>query len=413
MDAGPVTARGLLRLPRRILFGRQATRAIGAAVHELGSSALICTDETIAETPTAENLLGSLDSVGVQAQVFDRCRADLPLSCVEEGRAFAQEHPFDLVIGFGGGSCIDLAKALAVLQDHPGELDRYYGEDHVERDLLPIVAVPTTAGTGSEVSPVAVISDPSYELKVGISSPKLIPSIAICDPQATLSCPPSLTAMAGIDALIHAVEAYCAPERENPWSAYPGDVFRGRDVLSRHYALQATELIAAALESAVDDGSDLAAREAMMLGSLWAGIAFAHQGTASAHALQYPIGAATGTPHGMGVGLLAPYTLAAARPAVDQDLRALAGALGVDHRPEAAIAEIERLGHAVGVPRSLSALGVARERLPDFAAQAAGIARLVRNSPRPMLVGDLLGVLEAAWLGDLDQLARSQKAERP
>ncbi len=397
--------RGLLRLPPRILFGSDSMQAIGAVAGELGSSALICTDPTIAQTSTAGQVADSLARAGVHAHTFDRCQADLPLECVEEAQAAAEELSFDLVIGLGGGSCLDLAKAIAVLSASPGPLKSVYGENRIDGSLPPLVAVPTTAGTGSEVSPVAVVSDPDHELKVGISSPKLIPAAAVCDPRATLSCPPSVTAMAGMDALVHAIEAYCSPMRDNPWSGYPGDVFRGRDVLARHYSLLATELIGANLEAAFAHGSDLKAREAMMLGSLWAGIAFAHQGTAAAHALQYPIGAATGTPHGLGVGLLAPYTLAAARPAADEDLGAIARALGVGDRPEAAIAEVQRLGRAVGIPSSLATLGVAHDQLPKLAAQALSIDRLLRNSPRQALFEDLLTVLEAAWAGDVDRLA--------
>jgi len=408
-----MTLDATLRMPRRVLFGRGALAAAGRAVGDLGRRALVCTDETILATPAGERLLASLAAAGVEARVFAETTPDVPLSCVEACVAFARREPVDFVVGFGGGSCLDLAKVVALLLSHEGEeLERFYGENQVNGPVLPVVGIPTTAGTGSEVTPVAVVSDPRRRLKVGVSSERLVPAVAICDPEATIGCPPSVTGFAGIDALVHAVEAYCAPPRHNSWDAYPGDVFRGRDPLSADYALRAAAHVGAALERAYAHGDDVDARERMLFGSLCAGIAFAHAGTAAAHALQYPIGAATHTPHGLGVGLLAPYTLQAARPHADAALAELAGALGVaggGDDAEATIAEIERLGRAVGVPASLAEIGVALETLPGYAADAAGIERLVRNSPRPVGAPELLAILRAAWSGNRFQLSEQIK----
>jgi alcohol dehydrogenase class IV len=403
---------GMLRLPRQVLFGAGALRATGPATRPLGSHAFVCTDPTIAASPAAERALASLQDAGVSVRTFAGTAPDVPLSCVEACLDQARRGPVDLVVGLGGGSCLDMAKIAALLLSHPGPIERFYGENRVPGPVLPVVAIPTTAGTGSEVTPVAVVSDPGHRLKVGVSSPLLVAALAICDPEATLGCPPSVAAFAGIDALVHAVEAHCAPARENPWDAFPGDVFRGRDILSAPFALRAVKLIGGSLERAVSDVDDIEARESMMLGSLCAGIAFAHAGTASAHALQYPIGAATGTPHGLGVGLLAPFALQAARPNADVALAEIASAFGVsdgtDDPPGAAIDEIQRLAAAVGVPGSLRALGVDADALAGYARDAAGIERLVRNSPRPMGEDDLLEILRAAWSGDRRGLTTTQ-----
>jgi len=398
----------ILRLPGEILFGRGALGAIGARVRAFGVSTLICTDPVIAASPSADRVRESLAAAGVRVTEFSGTEADLPLACVEACLEVARHARVESVVGLGGGSCIDMAKAVAMLLGDPGPVSRFYGENKLTRPVLPVVAVPTTAGTGSEVTPVAVFSDPGRSMKVGVSDPRLVPKVAICDPEATLTCPPGVTGFSGADALVHAVEAYCAPPRANPWEDVPGDVFRGRQELSRHYALVALERIGRALERAYHHGDDLDAREDMLFASLCAGIAFAHAGTACAHALQYPVGAATGTAHGLGVALLLPYTLELARPDVDDALADVGAALGgsrVGADPgESAIALIEQLTQAVGVPVSLAAIGVRHEDLARFAGEAIAIDRLVRNSPRPVTEADLLRVLEAAFAGDRARL---------
>jgi alcohol dehydrogenase len=393
-----------LRLPRRVLFGRGAISATGKAVRELGERALICTDPIIAETPIARQVRDALRAEGISVREYAGTEAELPLSCLDDCVEFASQEPVDVVIGLGGGSSLDIAKGTALLLADPGSIRRFYGENAVTAVVPPIVGIPTTAGTGSEVTPVAVFADPERALKVGVSDPHLVPELAICDPEATLTCPPSVTGFSGVDALVHAVESFCAPVRENPWSAYPGDVFRGAQSLTRHYSLIALEKIAKALERAYTNGDDIEAREEMLFASLCAGIAFGHAGCASAHALQYPVGAATHTPHGLGVALLLPFTLEIARPEADAALVAVAAALsapetGADRATDA-IDEIERITHAVGVPLSLKEIGVTPADLGPFAIDGLGVTRLVRNSPRPMTEDDFVKVLEAAFVGD-------------
>jgi alcohol dehydrogenase len=222
-----------------------------------------------------------------------------------------------------------------------------------------------------------------------------------------VSCPPALTAHTGIDALIHAVEAFTARVREPADSTvYPGDVFRGKGFFSDVLTYRAIEKIGGALERAVRDGDDVAARSDLSLGSLCAGLGFGTAGTAAIHALQYPFGAATGTPHGYGIGLLAPYVLAYVRPACVPALAEVARALGVgadddELASERAVQEIARLVDAIGIPRTLRDAGVEREQLRGFAEDAASIDRLMRNSPRPLDVDALESILEHAWAGEL------------
>lgn len=395
----------LLRLPPRILFGRGVLADAPAETRRIATRALLCTDENLAASPGFAQLVDGLAREGVTTYVYDRTPPEVPCARVLEALEATGGAPIDVVIGFGGGSSMDMAKACALVASHGGPLERFYGESAIPGPVLPVVAIPTTAGTGSEVTPVAVISDPAKRLKVGIASTYLVPAVAVCDPEVTLSCPPNVTAYSGIDALVHAVEAYLTPPRAVASNA--PDVFRGRSAFTAGFALRAVELIGHALEHVVVDSDDIESREQMLYASLNAGMAFGHAGTAGAHALQYPVGAATKTPHGLGVGLLAPYVLEYVRPAALPQLRDVADALGIDTRKladttaaDAAIDEIERLTRAVGLPGSLGEIGVAREALPQLAGEAMTIARLLRNSPRPLDLDGLTAILEAAWSGD-------------
>jgi alcohol dehydrogenase len=336
--------------------------------------------------------------------VFDGAEPDVPLSCIDRCLEAGKGRDIDLVIGLGGGSAIDVAKLAALLLRYPGPLERYYGEGAVPAGTLPVIAVPTTSGTGSEVSPVAVVTDPDRHLKVGVSSVELIPRVAICDPDLTLSCPSSVTAFSGVDALAHAVEALTSASRPRDWADHPGEVFQGRNAFTEHFAVSAIEAIGRSLERAVADGSDAAARTDMMYGSLCAGLAFGNAGTAGAHALQYPIGATTSTPHGLGVGLLLPYVLRFTQTGCAPELALVARALGVADGDEAtsatrAIDEIARISAAVGVPRTLAEIGVARAALPALARDASTVTRLLRNSARELDEAALLSILEDAWTG--------------
>jgi alcohol dehydrogenase class IV len=394
-----VSVRGILRLAPETLFGRGAIASLAPLAGSLGRHALVCTDRNIAAQPAVAAALAALAGTLESCTIFVEVEPDLPVATIERAVATAAGRAIDVVVGLGGGSCLDAAKTTALLLRHPGPLERYYGEGAVPGPVAPIVAVPTTAGTGSEVTPVAVVADPGRRLKVGVSSPHLIPRAAICDPELTLSCPPSVTAVSGIDALAHAVEAFTARARPRDWASYPGDVFQGKTTMPDLFALTAIRTIAASLERAHAHPSDLDAREQMLYGSLCAGIAFGNAGTAGAHALQYPIGALTKTPHGLGVGLLLPYVLRHVEAGCRPQLEQVGDALGVAPDAEAAIAEIARLAAAVGIPRTLAEIGIDERDLPVIAAEAAAITRLVVNSPRELDAAGLESVLRAAWHG--------------
>lgn len=397
-----------IRLPNEILFGKGQRLALPSVAKRLGQRALICTDERFAGTSIFAELVAALKAASIETLVHDRVLPDVPRDtvalCVEEARGFAP----DMVIGIGGGSCLDMAKCAALLISHGGSLADYYGEFKVPGPTIPIIAVPTTAGTGSEVTPVAVISDPDRTLKVGISSPYLIAAAAICDPELTMSCPPGLTAVAGADALTHAIEAFTAARRGSDPLLPQNHVFIGKSALTDHFALLAIKLLGRSLETACKDGSNEDARADVMMGALAAGCAFGTAGTAAAHAIQYPAGALTHTAHGLGVATMMPYVMNYNRSAATAEMAEIGQALGLDstsrtkqEMAEAAIEEIRRLFQAIGITPTLADLGLSADKLDWTAEQALGIDRLIKNNPRPFDIDAMKRLVRAAYDGDL------------
>jgi alcohol dehydrogenase len=380
----------VLRAPSQVLFGVGMAAAAGRVAAEYGR-ALVITDPVIADTPGFATVRLS-DPV-----VFSDAAVDVPREAIDAAVELGRSVEPDVIVAVGGGSVIDLAKVTALLLAHGGALEDYYAVQSVPGPVLPLIALPTTAGTGSEATPVAVITDPKTEMKVGVASPHLIPRHAICDPELTLGAPPTVTAHSGIDALSHAVEAYTAARGDAGLVLDRPQV--GKNLLSDVLALEAAGHIARNLARAVEDGSDLAARSGMLYGSLLAGIAFGNSGVSAAHALQFAVGAATHTSHGLGTGLLLPYCMAFNRPVLNGELAELGRVFGAEP-----VAFVHELGQRVGLPASLAEIGVAREDLRGMAEASAGIKRLVDNNPRPLDADALERILEAAWRGDLSGL---------
>ena len=395
---------GVIRAPRELVFGSGQRHSLGQIAAGLGRRALVVTDERLATDNEFQAMLVLLRDAGLQVQVESGTLPDVPVSsaitAAENARAFAP----DLVIGIGGGSCLDMAKCLALLLTHGMAPQDYYGENLVPGPVLPVIAIPTTAGTGSEVTPVAVLSDSARSLKVGISSPHLIPAAAICDPDLTLSCPPGLTAIAGADALTHAIEAFTAIRRPPEAGIAQQRVFVGKNAASDHFALQAIGLLWEGLETACTDGGDVSARANVMMGATYAGLAFGVAGTAAAHAIQYPVGALTHTPHGAGVACLMPYVMAWNAPAIAPELEAISRVIGVGSGPEVIPAVADLFGR-IGIPPTLRAIGLAEDRIDWVAEQSCTIARLIQNNPRPLPATDMRRLVAAAFAGDRTTLA--------
>lgn len=398
---------GAMRLPRTVVFGSGQRASLAAMAAQIGSRVLVCTDARLSSDAYFKSALVELSRVGLSVHVYDRTQPDLPLPCVDECLQDCASFGADLVIGIGGGSCMDLAKTVALLLRHGGRPQDYYGEFKVPGPIVPVIAVPTTSGTGSEVTPVAVVSDPERSLKVGIASPHLIPIAAVCDPELTLSCPPGLTAYSAGDALTHAIESYTALARTPEPCLTQQHVFVGKNALSDQFALLSISSIWKGLRRAYTNGQDLEAREYLMLGALAAGCAFGTAGTAAAHAIQYPVGGLTHTAHGAGVATLLPYVMQFNKPACEAALVRIARTLdltdagGTDESlSQKLIDEIAALLASAGIPRTLRDLGLPPEK-QDFTAESAlSITRLVKNNPRPLDLPALRKITHAAYSGD-------------
>lgn len=400
----------VLRPPPQIYFGDGVRNLVGEVTAGHGRRAAVCLDEWLVGHRLGSAILRAIEDAGVAVATtvvarpsFDGIRLRVHTAGVKAAGA-------DVVVAVGGGSTIDTAKLIAVGLTVDRPYEQMYGELRVGQTVAPVVALPTTAGTGSEVSPVAVLDDDRGETKVGISDPALIPVAALCDPHLTLTAPAGVTAQSGLDAMTHAIESYTARPRATV-DGLRREVFHGRGVLTDQFALEAVANLGTNLPAAVADGRLSAARAGCLLGSLQAGLAFAQTGTGAAHALQYPLGALTHTPHGLGVGLLMPYVMAYNSATMAERLARLGRASGLVAEGQSAGEAAQRfvmgfhaLVRSLGQPTGLGDIGVTGAHLDGLADKAAGIDRLLRNNGRPIDRTGLLQVLAAALRDRPDDL---------
>jgi len=390
----------------KLVFGNGALDQAGEIVGRLGAKRiLLVTDGVLVQSGLADCLCGILQGAGLETQVFSGGEPEPSFRAAGQCIEMAEQYGPDALLGLGGGSNMDLAKAAAIVLAHGGRLADYVGEEKVPGPVGPLVCVPTTAGTGSEVSAAAVLTDQEKQIKVGILSNYLRPRAAIVDPLLTLSCPPKLTADSGIDALTHAIEAYTAIDNEQ-FSIPPGErtTYQGRHPLGDCLAEKAIRLIGANLVQAVRTGSDRSARRAMSLGATLAGLAFSNVGVALVHALEYPVGGAVHCQHGAGKGLLPPYVMRFNLPARQKAFADIAGFLGENiagmaeaEAAERAILAVERLRANIGIPSRLRDLDVRQSQLREMAEKAIAIRRVIRVNPRPVTVEDLESILLTAY----------------
>jgi len=282
-------------MPTRIVYGPGAVSRSGEEVISLGAKTiLITTDSGVKKAGLLEPVVKSLEEAGVKVVIYDKVVADSGVGIVDEATRVAKENNCELILGIGGGSSMDTAKAVALMVNNPGNILDYEGLDKFSNDPLPIVAIPTTAGTGSEVTVWAVISDKENHIKTGIGSMKMMPRVAICDPELTLSLPPRVTAATGMDALTHAIESY---------------VNTATQPISEAMAEKSIKLIADNLRLAVANGENVKARDGMLMGSLTAALAFNETRLGIAHAWSSPLGAYYPISHGVANAILLPNVM--------------------------------------------------------------------------------------------------------
>jgi alcohol dehydrogenase class IV len=392
--------------PGQILFGGGAVAQLGDLISRRNlERVFLVTDRHLVAAGIVGRVGRRLAEAMRDVEVFDGGQAEPSVDLAVQAANRAREFRPDCIVGLGGGSNMDLAKIVAVLVTHGGRPEQYFSFNNVPGPVLPLVCVPTTAGTGSEVSHAAVLTDAANQIKVSTLSQFLRPAIAVVDPELTFTCPPKVTADSGIDALTHAIEAYTAVDYSQ-LDAKDGEpvAYEGCTPLGAALAEKAIELIGQHLVAVVKDGASRPAREGMALAATLAGLAFSHCAVALVHALEYPLGGALHCSHGAGNGLLLPYVMRFNLPSRQAAFARIAQLLGEDigglseqAAAELAVRSVEKLRFAIGIPQQIRDIGGQREQLPVFAAKAFAIKRLLSVNPRPATEADLLGILEEAF----------------
>lgn len=389
--------------PSNIFFGENSLNELeNIYAKTIKQKTLVITDAGIKNSGILEILEKKLDAYNIPYEVFDQAKPEPTVADVEAVLNSFQTNEIDVLIGLGGGSCIDLAKMVAFLfkTDHPIS---YFYDNKIDFKPATIIAIPTTAGTGSEVTGVAVVNDEERNLKVGISSNFLKPNFAILDPLLTVGMPPRVTACSGIDALVHAVEAYTSKNYNEFEKDYQAD-FRGSTILSNLFAEEAIRLITASIVEAYQDGKNINARTNMLLGSLLAGLAFSNAGTSISHAMAYAIGGRVHSPHGEITGLMLPYTakfnykynLEKFNRLYDLCLRDHTSK-SVEDKQEALFEYFIELLKSINLPTKLSEIKVDEKDLKPMTIETLGISRLMNLNPRNATEETLYEVFKSAY----------------
>lgn len=373
--------------PGRILFGDGCVSDFVAhlAQRRLRNVFIVSSPSLAA---VCADMVGKLEATGMRARVYSQINAEPTVRMFEECLAVASREPMDGVIGVGGGSPLDVAKLVAALAGSAQKVADVFGINQLQGRGLFLACVPTTAGTGSEVSPNAILLDESCQLKKGVISPHLVPDVACVDPLLTHSVPPSVTAATGLDALTHCIEAYA-----NKFAHPMVDV----------YALEGIRLIGKNLLAAVADGRNADARAKLSLGSLYGGLCLGPVNTAAVHALAYPLGSEFHIAHGISNAVLLPHVLRFNLSAAAERYADIALALGVQPgasvmaTAERGIARIVELMARCPMQRRISEMGVPREAMPRLAKAAMTVTRLLKNNPRTVTEQDALEIYGAAW----------------
>ena len=376
-----------LQQPARIVFGNGCAPQCAEFLAQRGVKRVLLVTGTPV-LPLLDGVLAALQAAGIETLPPVLVDAEPTREKFETILQLARVRQIDGVLGIGGGSAIDAAKLVAALTRSRQTIPEVFGINLLSGRELPLVCLPTTAGTGAEVSPNAILLDETDDLKKGVVSPYLVADAAYVDPLLTLTVPPAVTAATGLDALTHCIEAYA-----NKFAHPIVDV----------YALQGIKLIAANLLRAVRDGGDIEARGALALGSLYGGLCLGPVNTAAVHALAYPLGGRFHISHGVSNAVLLPHVLRFNVPAATERYAEVAGALGITRNgsslstAEHGVQFLSQLSRDCGVPQTLAELDIPRDAIPWLAKSAMSVTRLLKNNLRPLTEADALAIYEATF----------------
>ncbi|GED69725.1 alcohol dehydrogenase [Brevibacillus reuszeri] len=371
----------------KLVTGRDSLTQLPEEMTRLGvQRPLIVTDKILIQAGVVAQVEELLP---MKVGIFQDVNPEPEIEIVDQCVSMIREGNYDGLIAVGGGSAIDIAKAASVMATNEGSIELYFGTNLVKKPGLPLIAIPTTAGTGSEVTNISILSDTKEQVKKGIVSPYLLPDVAIVSPVMTLTCPPSVTAASGVDALVHAVEAY---------------ISKFASPLTDALAIGAMKLIAVHLPKAYACPDNIESREAMITASLMAGLAFGNAGVGAVHALAYPLGGRYHMAHGVSNSLLLPYVMKWNKIACMEKLSDIAEALGEkvdglnrDQAAEAAIEAMTRLCRYVEIPQSLREFNIPEEAIAEMAEEAMKQTRILKNNPRTLRKKDIEDIYRAAY----------------
>ena len=375
---------------KKIVFGNGSFAGLAEHLAELKMGRpLVVLDGNLAGAGFGGKVAALMEKAKIGYVLFDKAAPEPPIELADEGAKLAFRKKCDGVVGIGGGSAMDLAKAIAVLAANKGKAEDYLGLNKVPGPGLPKIMVPTTAGTGSEVTFTAVFIRKKLKKKEGMNSPYLYPELALLDPELTLTLPPHPTAATGIDALCHAIESYTSI------NASP---------MSELLSLEAIGLISDNLRTAVHDGTNIEAREAMLLGSLYAGLGLANAGVTAVHSLSYPLGGKYGISHGLANTIMLPRVMAFNLPGAQEKFVDIAEIMGeiVDDLPlrEAAYLSVEAVESLIedcGVFTTLEELDIPEEDFPELAKTAMTVARPLANNPCKMTPEEMVEIYQECY----------------
>lgn len=376
--------------PHKTLLGNGSAAQVGSEVRKLGlSKVLIITDQGVVQAGLHEAVIKSLKTQGIDSTIFDRVEPEPPDSIIDESAARMREGRYDLVLGLGGGSSLDTAKAAAALSTNPGSILDYTGVDQLQKPGAPLVLIPTTAGTGSETTRVLVLTDEKDQTKKVVFSDFLLPHLAVLDPILTMSMPPKVTADTGLDALVHAVETF---------------VSMNTTPYAQILALEAIRLIGLYLPQAYAKGSNLKARYHMLLAANLAGMAFASGGLGAVHGLAYVLGTEYHLPHGRSNAIMLPHVMDYNKTGCLDQFARMAEALGEDirglNRVEAADSAVLAVGNlllSLDVPFDLDSYGIPKDDLPKLVAGGMAQCRLFEPNPRDLSEADVAQIYQSAF----------------
>ena len=373
--------------PQKIVFGTGCIETFVEDYKKMGLQRLfVLTAPPI--RPLIEETLADLKAAGISIEVFQDIVAEPTVNDFKKILEVARQFKADSVVGIGGGSVLDVTKLVASLTYSDQQVEDCFGTGFIKAKGLWFACLPTTAGTGSEVSPNAILLDERDHLKKGIVSPFLIADVAYVDPKLTWTVPAKVTADTGMDALTHCIEAYT-----NKFAHPSVDI----------YALKGIQLIAANLERAVKDGKDVEAREALAFGSLYGGLCLGPVNTAAVHALSYPLGGEFHIPHGLSNAILLPSVMKFNMPACPERYAEVAIACGItaghtaEETAQRGVDFIYRLAEAVGIPDKLTALGIPQTAVDGMAKAAMQVQRLLKNNPRDVTEQDARNIYNSLY----------------